>query len=58
MDRQAWFNWEAAGSLTANDRIKARLSKILSTHQPPPLPDGAAEAIQVVLDEAEARHRA
>jgi len=57
MDRQAWFNWEAAGALTTHDRIKARLDQILGTHRPPPLPDGAAEAIQAVLDAAEARLR-
>ena len=57
MDRQAWFNWEAAGALTTTDRIKARLAQILGTHRPPSLPDGAAEGIQSVLDAAEARLR-
>ena len=43
MDRQAWFTWEAAGSLTTSDRIRARLREILATHRPPALPGGAAE---------------
>ena len=34
MDRNAWVNWEAAGSQTMHDRIKARLREILATHQP------------------------
>jgi len=52
MDRQAWFTWEAAGALTTSDRIKARLGQILATHKPPPLPDGAAEGILAVLEQA------
>jgi trimethylamine--corrinoid protein Co-methyltransferase len=55
MDRNAWVNWEAAGSQTMYDRIKARLREILATHKPPPLPDGAAERIEAILQVAEAR---
>jgi trimethylamine:corrinoid methyltransferase-like protein len=47
--------WEAAGSKTATDRIRAKLRKILARHTPPPLPDGAAEKIAAILREAEAR---
>ena len=43
MDRQPWDVWEAAGSKTATDRIRAKLRKILARHTPPPLPEGAAE---------------
>jgi trimethylamine--corrinoid protein Co-methyltransferase len=55
MDRQPWVNWEAAGSPTMHDRLKARLREILATHKPPPLPDGAAEKIEAILQAAEAR---
>ena len=55
MDREPWENWEAAGSQTMNDRVKARLREILATHEPPPLPDGAAEKIEAILQAAEAR---
>ncbi len=55
MDREPWEMWEAAGSQTMNDRVKARLRKILTTHEPPPLPDGAAEKIEAILKRAEAR---
>jgi trimethylamine--corrinoid protein Co-methyltransferase len=55
MDRGAWVNWEAAGSQTMQDRIKARLRWILSTHEPPPLPDDAAARIHAILAAAEAR---
>ncbi|MFQ6116864.1 MAG: hypothetical protein ACE5LQ_01210 [Candidatus Bipolaricaulia bacterium] len=39
------MNWEAAGAQTMLDRIRAKLHDIPSTHQPLPLPDGAAEKI-------------
>jgi trimethylamine--corrinoid protein Co-methyltransferase len=55
MDRNAWVNWEAAGALTMGDRIRARLHEILTTHKPPPLPQGTAEQIEAILKTAEAR---
>jgi trimethylamine--corrinoid protein Co-methyltransferase len=55
MDRDAWVNWEAAGSLTMHDRIRTRLKRILRDHQPPPVPDGAVEKIEAILRAAEAR---
>jgi trimethylamine--corrinoid protein Co-methyltransferase len=55
MNHQPWVNWEAAGSQTMNDRIQARLREVLATHKPPPLPDGAAEKIEAILQAAEAR---
>jgi trimethylamine--corrinoid protein Co-methyltransferase len=57
MDREPWVNWEAAGALTMQDRIKSRLREILDTHQPPPLPDGVVEQIEAILQAAEARTR-
>jgi trimethylamine---corrinoid protein Co-methyltransferase len=55
MDRQTWASWEAQGSLTMKERIKGRLVKILSSHEPPPLPEDAAPQIDAVLERAEAR---
>ena len=55
MDREPWVNWQAAGAQTMLERIRARLREILATHQPPPLPDGAAEEIEAILQAAEAR---
>jgi len=55
MDREPWVNWRAAGAQTMLDRIRAKLRDILATHQPPPLPDGVAERIEVILQAAEAR---
>jgi trimethylamine:corrinoid methyltransferase-like protein len=56
MDRQNWVTWTKGGAQSMDDRIRTRLHKILATHRPKPLPDGAAEKIQAVLDAAEARH--
>ena len=55
MDRQPWDVWEAAGSKTATDRIRARLRKILARHTPPPLPEGTMKKIAAILQEAEVR---
>jgi trimethylamine--corrinoid protein Co-methyltransferase len=55
MDRQPYETWQAAGAQTMNDRIHSKLQKILATHQPPPLPAGAAEKIEAILQAAEAR---
>jgi trimethylamine--corrinoid protein Co-methyltransferase len=55
MDREPWVNWQAAGAHTMLDRVRTKLRGILATHQPPPLPDGAAGKIEAILQEAEAR---
>jgi len=55
MDRDPWVNWEAAGARTMIDRIRKRMHEILATHEPPPLPEGAAAKIQAILDAAQAR---
>jgi trimethylamine--corrinoid protein Co-methyltransferase len=55
MDRQPWDVWEAAGSKSATDRIRAKQKKMLARHTPPPLPKGAAEKIAAVLRAAEVR---
>jgi trimethylamine--corrinoid protein Co-methyltransferase len=55
VDRDAWAKWKADGAKTMHDRIKARLREILQAHEPPPLPDGAAEQIEAILGAAKAR---
>lgn len=56
MDRAVWMNWEAAGSLSMLDRVRAEVRRILDTHRPPPLPAGAAQRIEAILTAAERRH--
>jgi trimethylamine--corrinoid protein Co-methyltransferase len=55
MDREPWVNWQTAGAQTMLDRVRAKLQHILATHQPPPLPDGAAQKIKAILQAAEER---
>ena len=55
LDRQAWALWLEGGSPTMTDRIKEYLQKILATHKPPPLPEGAGEQIEAILAAAEGR---
>jgi trimethylamine:corrinoid methyltransferase-like protein len=50
MDRQPWTQWEKKGSLSMLDRIQARIRKILEMHTPYPLPDGALEKINAILE--------
>jgi trimethylamine--corrinoid protein Co-methyltransferase len=57
MDRQPWVSWEELGSTRMADRVKVKLQRILSSHQPPPLPPGVAEQIEAVLSAAEPRRR-
>jgi len=38
------------------DRVQRRVRSILTTHRPPPLPDGAAEEIEAILRAAEERY--
>jgi trimethylamine--corrinoid protein Co-methyltransferase len=56
LDRNPFEIWEQKGSKTLEDRVTDKLHKILSTHQPPPLTDSSAEAIQAILSQAEARY--
>jgi trimethylamine--corrinoid protein Co-methyltransferase len=56
MDRDPWEMWTAAGAPTMVDRIRQRVQTILAAHRPPPLPTGAAEEIQAILEAAEARY--
>jgi trimethylamine--corrinoid protein Co-methyltransferase len=56
LDRNPFEIWEQKGSKSLEDRVTDKLRKILSTHQPPPLTDSSAEAIQAILSQAEARY--
>jgi trimethylamine---corrinoid protein Co-methyltransferase len=55
MDRERYVIWEANGAKSMSDRLKVKMRKLLATHTPLPLPDGAAEKIQAILGAAEAR---
>ncbi len=56
VDRQMRGAWQAAGSHTLGDRVRARVLDILEHHQPPPLPGGVEESLRAIVAGAEARH--
>jgi trimethylamine--corrinoid protein Co-methyltransferase len=56
-DRQAWEEWMASGMPTMQERVRARVRDILRIHQPLPLREGAAEKLQAIIEQAEARER-
>jgi trimethylamine--corrinoid protein Co-methyltransferase len=56
-DRSPYVVWEKKGGLSMEQRIQARLEKILRTHVPPPMAQGAEQAIQEILERAEERIR-
>ncbi|MEW5867818.1 MAG: trimethylamine methyltransferase family protein [Chloroflexota bacterium] len=57
MDRNAYTIWEKKGSKSARQRVQEKLGRILDEHQPLPLPEGAAEQIERILQAAEGRYR-
>ena len=56
MDRKPYAIWDQEGRKSMEQRVREKLRKILSTHEPPPLPQGAAEKVERILVEAEDRH--
>ena len=56
IERQRWENWSAAGGKTFRQRARDRALKLLETHQPEPLPEDMAKAIQGVIDRAAAKY--
>jgi trimethylamine--corrinoid protein Co-methyltransferase len=55
LDRDPWVTWEAGGAASMNDRIRARIQKILAEHQSPPLSADAAARIEAILQAARQR---
>jgi trimethylamine--corrinoid protein Co-methyltransferase len=57
IDRSSHSAWMARGGTTLGDRAAARVDRILSTHQAPPLPEAAEQAISAILERAAATPR-
>jgi trimethylamine--corrinoid protein Co-methyltransferase len=58
LDRNNWDTWQEAGSPTMQDRVRARVQQILSTHRPSPLPTGVQEEIDTLLRDVVQRGQA
>jgi trimethylamine--corrinoid protein Co-methyltransferase len=52
-DRNNREDWELNGKPDSYDKALTRAREILNTHEPAPLPPGAAEQIRSIVDEAE-----
>jgi len=55
-DRGNWEDWEAAGRPAPKVKATARAKELIETHQPYPLPDGAADEIRRIVEEFEKEH--
>jgi trimethylamine--corrinoid protein Co-methyltransferase len=53
MDRNAFTIWENKGALATSDRLRQRVSNLLKTHHPIPLPVADREKIEGILASAE-----
>jgi trimethylamine--corrinoid protein Co-methyltransferase len=54
-DRHNYDKWQAAGGKSLAERAAERVTKILSEHQPEPLPQDVAQAVQAIVERAEAQ---
>lgn len=57
LDRDPYAKWERNGSLSTEDVVKAKVQKILETHQPKPLTPETITMIEKILVAAEAREK-
>jgi trimethylamine--corrinoid protein Co-methyltransferase len=55
-DKGNWEDWEANERPIPKSRAIARAKEILETHQPYPLPDGAADEIRLIVERFEKEH--
>lgn len=57
LDRNPFSSWSSKGSPTTEKLAMEKVKKILLTHRPTPLPAGAAEKLERILMDAEAREK-
>jgi trimethylamine--corrinoid protein Co-methyltransferase len=55
LDRNPYTTWKKQGGKDMLQRVNESLQKILETHEPPALPAGAEEKINLILKQAERR---
>ena len=53
IDRRVREEWTAAGSTPLHERALVEARRILATHVPDPLPDGAADQLAAIIRDAE-----
>ena len=57
IDSLSYQEWEASGQKTALDHAREEMEHILATHRPTPLPPGADEEIERILNDARQFYR-
>ncbi len=57
MDRQQRGGWEASGSKTLAERVRARVRDILEHHQPLPIPADVEARLRDIVAEADEQHK-
>ncbi len=55
-ERDNYQDWEAKGRKTLSDRVRAKVLRILESHQPAPIPPEALEAMQAIVAEADQKY--
>jgi trimethylamine--corrinoid protein Co-methyltransferase len=53
IDRRVREEWAADGQTTLYDRARAEALRLLETHEPTPLREGAAEEMAAIIADAE-----
>jgi trimethylamine:corrinoid methyltransferase-like protein len=57
MDRQHRRSWEADGSKTMAERVRAQVLDILEHHEPMPIPAAVEAGLKEIIGQADARHK-
>jgi trimethylamine--corrinoid protein Co-methyltransferase len=55
-ERDDYTGWEAKGRKTLSDRVRAKVLRILETHQPAPIPPEAMQAMRRIVEEADQKY--
>jgi trimethylamine---corrinoid protein Co-methyltransferase len=55
-DRGNWEDWEANGRPLPKTKATERAKELIATHEPYPLPDGAADEIRRIVEDFEAKY--
>ena len=50
-NRKNYDGWAAEGKLSLRDRAREKVKRLLTEHQPEPLPIDIAEAVKAVIDQ-------
>lgn len=55
-ERDDYAGWEAKGKKTLSDRVRAKVLRILETHQPAPISPDALKVMRAIVEEADQKY--